>query len=162
MEAKAEIPRQSDVSPKELSGTHVDTAQQGAAEFDDRELGEHGADHHDGHHDAEPTGARKEGSARAAEFDDRELDEAEAKELEGHSEASDAPPPRRLSVGSVLNAIEEKEKELKELEARENSVEVQLQVYSEVIGLRKELQVVKKETERMRRQLADVDELVAK
>ncbi|ESL05439.1 hypothetical protein TRSC58_06913 [Trypanosoma rangeli SC58] len=65
-------------------------------------------------------------------------------------------------MGSVLNAIEEKEKELKELEARENALELHLQVYSEVIGLRKELEVVKKGAERMRRQLLDIDELVAK
>ncbi|KAF8280808.1 hypothetical protein TcBrA4_0093630 [Trypanosoma cruzi] len=93
----------------------------------------------------------------AAEFDYRELGEAAAQEFEEYSSASGAAPVRRSSIRFVLASIEEKENELRELEAREKAVESQLQVYSEVIGLRKELRLVKEETERVRQQLDSIN-----
>ncbi|EKF28840.1 hypothetical protein MOQ_007398, partial [Trypanosoma cruzi marinkellei] len=130
-------------------------APDGAAEFDDRELGEAESGLASEHKEEVPEEVNAPDGA--AEFDDRELGEAAVQELEEHSSASGAAPGRRSSIRFVLASIEEKENELRELEAREKAVESQLQVYSEVIGLRKELRLVKEETERARQQLDSIN-----
>ncbi|PBJ71078.1 hypothetical protein BCY84_17411 [Trypanosoma cruzi cruzi] len=130
-------------------------APEAAAEFDYRELAEAEAGLASEHKEEVPEEVNA--PEAAAEFDYRELGEAAAQEFEESSSASGAAPVRRSSIRFVLASIEEKENELKELEAREKAVESQLQVYSEVIGLRKELRLVKEETERVRQQLDSIN-----
>ncbi|ORC87927.1 uncharacterized protein TM35_000191710 [Trypanosoma theileri] len=60
---------------------------------------------------------------------------------------------RRGSIRSVFDSVDEAEEALRAMDEREREMDERLQVYSEVVGLRKELRVVRDDANRTRAQL---------
>lgn len=70
-------------------------------------------------------------------------------------------PPEHEDYAANKQEMEAIQNELAELEADDQSMEERLQLLSEVIGLRKELEVVQADEERLRRQRDDTERIVA-